>query len=76
VNQESRELVNNDKKHSIHAYIDETGDRGASPQSSPIFGMAAIILDEQGAVATRAAVKQLRADFNVPDGSVMSWKRP
>jgi hypothetical protein len=58
----------------LHVYIDETGDRGGSPKSSPIFGMAAVLLDDAGAQAIRAAVDRLRADFTVPDGKVMSWK--
>lgn len=58
----------------IHVYVDETGDRGSSPTSSPIFGMAAIVVDELGAVAIRQAVEQLRSDFKVPATKVMSWK--
>ncbi|MBM7504215.1 DUF3800 domain-containing protein [Agromyces aurantiacus] len=60
----------------LYAYIDETGDRGLAgkPGSSPIFGMAAILLTEESARAVRAAVKQLRVEFRVPDGVVMSWK--
>jgi hypothetical protein len=58
----------------LHVYVDETGDRGSSSASSPIFGMAAIIVDEQGARNTRAAVQGLRADFKVSSGVVMSWK--
>lgn len=58
----------------VHVYVDETGDRGSSSVSSPIFGMAAIIVDEQGARNTRDAVQTLRADFKVPVGVVMSWK--
>jgi hypothetical protein len=58
----------------LHVYVDETGDRGSSGASSPIFGMAAIIVDEHGARNTRAAVQALRTDFKVPTGVVMSWK--
>ena len=61
-------------KARIHAYIDETGDRGTNTGSSPIFGMAAVIVDEKSAIDLRHAVKQLRSDFSVPDGKVMSWK--
>ncbi|MDE9365062.1 DUF3800 domain-containing protein [Luteipulveratus sp. YIM 133132] len=59
----------------VHVYVDETGDRGGSRESSPIFGMAAIVVDEAAAVAAREAVRLLRSDFKVPDSSVMSWKR-
>lgn len=58
----------------VHVYIDETGDRGSSKSSSPIFGMAAVLVDETGALNLRSAVDRLRADFRVPVGKVMSWK--
>ena len=60
----------------VFAYIDETGDPGTvvKPKSSPIFGMAAVLVDDQSAPVLRAAVSQLRTDFGVPDGKVMSWK--
>jgi hypothetical protein len=58
----------------VHVYIDETGDRGQAATSSPIFGMAAVIVDDRAAIALRSAVKQLRQDFDVPVGRVMSWK--
>lgn len=58
----------------IHVYIDETGDRGSSARSSPIFGMAAILLDQEGETHIAAAVAALRRDFKVPGGRVMSWK--
>jgi Protein of unknown function (DUF3800) len=63
------------RRAQIHVYVDETGDRGSRPASSPIFGMAAIVLDEAGASAIRSAVDRLRTDFKVPDDKVMSWKQ-
>lgn len=60
----------------LHAYIDETGDRGplSKAGSSPVFGMAAILLTDQSAAAVKQAVEQLRAEFGVPDNRTMSWK--
>ncbi|MDJ0336443.1 DUF3800 domain-containing protein [Salinibacterium sp. G-O1] len=59
----------------LFAYIDETGDRGLDKGgSSPVFGMAALIVDDDSAEAVQAAVSRLRADFNVPANRVMSWK--
>lgn len=58
----------------VFVYIDETGDRGCSDKSSPIFGMAAIVVDAPGGLAMRTAVDRLRCDFKVPQGKVMSWK--
>ena len=60
----------------VFAYIDETGDPGAfvKPRSTPILGMAAVLVDDESAPLLREAIIQLRADFRVPDGKVMSWK--
>lgn len=58
----------------VHVYIDETGDRGSTAKSSPIFGMAAVLADDAGAAGLQAAVNTLRADFGVPASSLLSWK--
>lgn len=59
------------------AYIDETGDRGltSKDRASPVFGMAAVLVDNAGASRLRSALQQLRADFKVPAKDTMSWKR-
>ena len=59
----------------VWVYVDETGDRGQTPDASPIFGMAALLVSERGVVPLREAICQLRAEFNVPEGRPMSWKR-
>lgn len=56
------------------AYVDETGDRGSALTSSPIFGMAAVLVPEVSAPDLRAAVQLLRADLAVPAGKTLSWK--
>lgn len=58
----------------ISAYIDETGDRGTAANSSPIFGMAAIVVDDRAEAVARAALTKLRADFGTPAGRPLSWK--
>ncbi|MFB2596603.1 DUF3800 domain-containing protein [Herbiconiux sp. P17] len=60
----------------LFAYIDETGDPGemVKPKSSPVLGMAAVLVDEVSAPALREVVRQLRKDFGVQEGKVMSWK--
>lgn len=55
-------------------FIDETGDRGDSSNASPIFGMAAILLDKAAEQAATAAITRLRTDLDVPAGNVLSWK--
>ena len=54
------------------AYIDETGDRGLGTNSSPIFGMAAIVIRETDLPSLREATAQLRSDFGVPKDSTMN----
>ncbi|WP_206154219.1 DUF3800 domain-containing protein [Cellulosimicrobium aquatile] len=59
----------------LRAYVDETGDRGMfKGNASPIFGMAGVIVDVNSEVAARAALRQLRTEFRVPDDKPMSWK--
>lgn len=70
----STTLLSVSAKH-VYVYIDETGDRGAGDTASPIFGMAAILVEQPNATRLRAAVDQLRTDFGVKDGTVMSWKK-
>ena len=58
----------------VFAYVDETGDRGLGHRSSPVFGMAAVLVRESDAAGLRTAVETLRSDFQVPSGKVLSWK--
>jgi hypothetical protein len=58
----------------LRAYVDETGDRGSSSNASPIFGMAAVIVDSAAEVMARTALATLRSDFHVPPTRPMSWK--
>ncbi|WP_142093191.1 DUF3800 domain-containing protein [Propioniferax innocua] len=63
------------KQPRIFAYVDETGDRGLSSKASPVFGMAAVMVDDDGAAELRQVVRDIRELFSVPEGTVMSWKR-
>lgn len=58
----------------VRSYIDETGDRGHGPRSSPIFGMSAVMVDDAAEQDARLALRQLRADFHTPPGRPLSWK--
>jgi hypothetical protein len=58
----------------LYAYIDETGDLGQPGGTSPIFGMAGVVVDESGARQLRDAVQELRSQLQVRDGQVLSWK--
>lgn len=59
---------------SCFAYVDETGDPGASIESSPIFGMACLLVTEDSAASVRSVVDELRATFRVPGRVPLSWK--
>jgi hypothetical protein len=58
----------------LAAYIDETGDRGRSPAASPVFGMAAVLVDPLAEAAARTALARLRRDFGTPASRLLSWK--
>lgn len=58
----------------LFAYVDETGDPGASDKSSPVFGMAAVIVDSLGASQVCSVVDELREKFSIPANIPMSWK--
>lgn len=58
----------------LNAYIDETGDRGSSGNASPIFGMAAVVVEDTAERAMREALRQLRKDCATPEERPLSWK--
>lgn len=59
----------------LRAYIDETGDRGVlKGNASPIFGMAAVLVDDAGEKEARRVLHQLRADVHTPSSRPLSWK--
>lgn len=58
----------------IRAYVDETGDRGISSQSSPFFAFAAVLIADEDEPSLRAAMAQLRADLKIPPGKALHWK--
>jgi hypothetical protein len=49
----------------LRGYIDETGDRGFSEKSSPIFGVAVLLVAEEHDRELRDTVTRLRNDFGV-----------
>lgn len=60
----------------LTAYIDETGDRGPlKGNASPIFGMAAVIVDNGAERAARGALQRLRSDLGTPADRPLSWKK-
>lgn len=57
----------------LKAYVDETGDRGASGKSSAYFAFAAVIVPEEDEPTLRSAVATLRSRFKVPVGKALHW---
>lgn len=63
----------NSGRRILRAYVDETGDRGCSPTSSPYFAFACVLVADEDDAALRAVVDKLRVDFGVT-GGVLHWK--
>jgi Domain of unknown function (DUF927)/Protein of unknown function (DUF3800) len=57
----------------LRAYVDETGDRGHSGQSSPYFAFAAVLVADEDEARLRAAMSQLRRDLKTPPGKALHW---
>lgn len=58
----------------LRAYIDETGDRGMSGRASDYFAFAAVVVADEDEGPMRAAMSQLRRDFNTPSRKPLHWK--
>lgn len=57
----------------IRAYVDETGDRGASAKSSRYFAMVAIVIADEDDPSLRSAVQDCRRRLSVPQGKPLPW---
>lgn len=57
----------------VRAYIDETGDRGFTAKSSPYFGFGAVLVPDEVDMTLRAAVQQMRTDFQIAPGGTLHW---
>lgn len=59
---------------SVRAYVDETGDRGASAKSSPFFALAAVVVSDEHDADLRMAVRSCRTNLGVPAGKPLHWQ--
>ncbi|MGA4958578.1 DUF3800 domain-containing protein [Streptomyces lavendulocolor] len=59
----------------LRAYIDETGDRGIQPSSSPFFAFAAVVVADEAEPGLRAVMSSLRRDLKVPTGKALHWNQ-
>lgn len=55
------------------AFVDETGDCGRGPNSSPFFACACIVIAEEDEPKVSAVLTGLRADLNTPES--LHWNR-
>jgi hypothetical protein len=60
-------------KRLFRVYIDESGDRGWSPNSSRYFVFAAVIVEDTNERDVLVAREQLRTDLGKPKGHVLHW---
>lgn len=58
----------------LHAFIDETGQRSRSPQSSDHFVMSAVVLPDSHLAASSALLAELRADLRRNSDHVLHWR--
>lgn len=54
----------------LRVYLDETGDRGFKPTSSPLFGFCAVVVPEEHDPHLRKVIQRLRTDFEITSGAV------
>lgn len=57
----------------IRAYVDETGDRGTKPTSSPYFAFAAVICRDSNHQVLVDALDKLVDDLGKPPGTTLHW---
>lgn len=58
----------------LHAYIDESGDRGSSPTSSHHFVMTAFIYADEDSGRAAQLLADLRTELRRPAGTELGWK--
>lgn len=59
----------------LHAYVDETGDRGTSVKASPYFAMAAVVVPDTHRVNLTRAVAEIKEQFGIPVRTPVHWNR-
>ncbi|GLZ28162.1 hypothetical protein Lesp02_03520 [Lentzea sp. NBRC 105346] len=58
----------------VRVYIDETGDRGFKPTSSPTFGFCAVLVPDEHDNDLRTVIQTLRNDFEISGERPVHWK--
>jgi Protein of unknown function (DUF3800) len=57
----------------VRAYVDETGDRGTKPSSSPYFAFAAVICRDSNRQKLVDELDQLVSDLGKPTSTTLHW---
>jgi hypothetical protein len=57
----------------VRAYVDETGDRGASAKSSHYFAMVAVMIADEDELPLRTAIGTCRQRLSVPPNKPLHW---
>jgi Protein of unknown function (DUF3800) len=58
----------------LRAYVDESGQRAATPASSPCFVLTAVVFAEERESDARQLLEQIRADLQRKPGDTLHWK--
>ncbi|WP_081689823.1 DUF3800 domain-containing protein [Leifsonia xyli] len=58
----------------LHAYIDESGDRGHTPKASDHFILSAVVVRDSNSDKINGLLEGLRADLRKPSGNYLTWK--
>jgi hypothetical protein len=57
----------------LRAYLDETGDRGFSLGSSPLFGFCVVLVPDEHDPLLRQVIQGLRKDFGIANSDAVHW---
>lgn len=58
----------------LHAFIDESGQRGHTDNASPHFLLSAVVIRDRNLPFLGTVLEQLRGDLNRPAGTYLTWK--
>lgn len=60
-------------RHFVHAYVDETGDRGNGPRASRFFALAALVVAQEDEPLVRHTIKECRDALDIPSEREIHW---
>lgn len=57
----------------LHGWVDEMGDRGMSPKSSPVFAMAAVVIPDTHRIFLSRKIELIKDTFGIPKHIALHW---